>query len=1069
MAKTIKFNVKLSIDGKDQLVTATTDVKALKKGIDAAGGSTKGLRDQMMTLGGAVTVMKSVSSAVSNLKDTLGGLASAYQTSLQVNTQLTTVMKQRMDATDEDIKKVKEVVAAQKELGIIGGSVQLRGAQQIATFLQERESLEKLIPAMNNLIAQQKGFSATAEDAYGVANLMGKAMQGQTSALKRVGITFSEAEAQVMQFGTESEKAAMLAQIITNNVGDMNSALGKTSMGQIKQLEMQFASIKVKVGEVAQEILAFAAPAASIGTIAMSVITLGTALKGTAVAMGGAKVASIAYSVALGAVKNAKLTLIAVSNTLSASFKGVAVGATTAKVAIRGLMVATGVGVAIAAVTTAIGYFLDKCDEASSSTSVLTESQRKLQAEAQRHAKMQRTLGDASAELVGKFKSLQNGWNALKTEADKTKWIKANQSAFEELGFHVSDVNSAYNVFVANAPKVVAALTSIAEAQALQEMYKDSYKDYVKNWSMRDKSRQTGDYYEKSKAGERVDSNALLGNGVGGKYQGAGLKRGSDLDYHDPKNGKTGYYTLNQKGADKVNAYRQKQAASKRSELQASYTDPLKELGKGMAAAQAKAAAAQKFLGGVGSKSGLATSTGSGKGGHTSTDAKSEAPAPKGSLKELNDQATAIRTQIDLEIDPEKQKELVQQYNDIKKQIEAEEIACGLTTPKEAEVKSELDKLKDQLDAAQKEFDNAVTVEAKVEAACNVAKIQGEINTATNGQLTIPAEVESTYVEKGSIEDKRQSYQNAQSKASQVQSDFDAGLINKDEAEEQIAEINEELSKLGEDVKPIELQIEARGFKKTFSSIKDGFDSVQNVGRGIEDITDSIENSDNAWDTITGIMNGFFETAEGIKGIVELTKSFSEATGVSAAMKGTEAAATTADAIAKQGDTEVTKANTQASQANTMAKGSEAIANATNSGASMPFPMNIVAIALGVAAVVAAIATCFATGGVVGGGSTFGDKKFARVNSGEMILNKFQQANLFNLINSGLALQTPQVSMPKLQPVTLNTSALASSLYSPSDMMSNVNFKISGRDLVGSVANTTRLASKSGKKSNIKI
>ncbi len=1069
MAKTIKFNVKLSIDGKDQLVTATTDVKALKKGIDAAGGSTKGLRDQMMTLGGAVTVMKSVSSAVSGLKDTLGSLASAYQTSLQVNTQLTTVMKQRMDATDEDIKKVKEVVAAQKELGIIGGSVQIRGAQQIATFLKERESLEKLIPAMNNLIAQQKGFSATAEDAYGVANLMGKAMQGQTSALKRVGITFSEAEAQVMQFGTESERAAMLAQIITNNVGEMNSALGKTSMGQIKQLEMQFASIKVKVGEVAQEILTFAAPAASIGTIAMSVVTLGTALRGTAIALGGAKVASLAYSVTLGAVKNAKLTLIAVSNTLSASFKGVAVGATTAKVAIRGLMVATGVGVAIAAVTTAIGYFLDKCDEASSSADVLAESQKKLQAEAQRHAKIQRTLGEASSELVGKFKALQNGWNALKTEADKTKWIKANQSAFEELGFHVNDVNSAYNVFVANAPKVVAALTSIAEAQALQEMYKDSYKDYAKNWLMRDKSRQTGDYYEKSKAGERIDSNALLGSGVGGKYQGAGLKRGTDLTYHDPRNGKAGYYTLNQRGADKVNAYRQQQAANKRNDLQASYTGPLKELGNLMTKAQATATEAQKLLGSVGSKTGLSTSTGSGKGGSATNTDKTETPAPKGSLKELNDQASAIRAQIDVEIDPEKRKELVWQYQDVKKQIEAEEISCGLSTPKQADVKTELDKLKEQLDAAQKEFDNAVTVEAKVEAACNVAKIQGEINAATNGQLTIPAKVESTYVEKGSIEDKRQSYQNAQNQASKVQGDFDAGFIDKDEAEKQIAEINEELLKLGEGIKPIEIELDAKGFDRAFGVIKDGWGSIEGVGNGIKGVADAVENSENAWDAITGVVNGFLQTAEGIKGVVEFTKSFTQATNMAAAAKGAETVATTSDAVAKTVDTEVTKANTAASQANTTAKSGEAIANATSSGAAVPFPGNIVAIAVGVAAVIAALATAFATGGVVGGSSTSGDKKFVRVNSGEMILNKFQQANLFNLINSGLALQTPQVSAPKLQPVTLNAGALASSLYSPSDMVGNVNFKISGRDLVGSVANTTRLAAKSGKKSNIKI
>lgn len=40
----------------------------------------------------------------------------------------------------------------------------------------------------------------------------------------------------------------------------------------------------------------------------------------------------------------------------------------------------------------------------------------------------------------------------------------------------------------------------------------------------------------------------------------------------------------------------------------------------------------------------------------------------------------------------------------------------------------------------------------------------------------------------------------------------------------------------------------------------------------------------------------------------------------------------------------------------------------------------------------------FETGGVMGGTSYSGDKLFARINSGEMILNKKQQSNLSNML-----------------------------------------------------------------------
>jgi hypothetical protein len=80
----------------------------------------------------------------------------------------------------------------------------------------------------------------------------------------------------------------------------------------------------------------------------------------------------------------------------------------------------------------------------------------------------------------------------------------------------------------------------------------------------------------------------------------------------------------------------------------------------------------------------------------------------------------------------------------------------------------------------------------------------------------------------------------------------------------------------------------------------------------------------------------------------------------------------------------------------------KALSGAAASGAAMPFPANIIAIAAGIAAVVAAFSNIakFETGGIVGGTSYSGDKILARLNSGEMILNQSQQAGLYNQLNA---------------------------------------------------------------------
>lgn len=222
MAKDVKFNIKLTVDGKTQVVQAVTSTKELQSAVDNAKNSAAKFSSTLVRLNQSVIVLDNVSSSLSNLQNALKGLSAGAAAAEIANEKLATVMQQRMDASDEDVAAIKKVISAQKELGVIGGTAQVAGAQQVATFLKERSSLETLIPAMNDLLAQQKGLNATQEDAVSVANLMGKVMTGQTSALKRVGITFDEAQENILKYGTESEKAATLAQVITDNVGHMN-------------------------------------------------------------------------------------------------------------------------------------------------------------------------------------------------------------------------------------------------------------------------------------------------------------------------------------------------------------------------------------------------------------------------------------------------------------------------------------------------------------------------------------------------------------------------------------------------------------------------------------------------------------------------------------------------------------------------------------------------------------------------------------------------------------------------------------------------------------------------------
>lgn len=76
-----------------------------------------------------------------------------------------------------------------------------------------------------------------------------------------------------------------------------------------------------------------------------------------------------------------------------------------------------------------------------------------------------------------------------------------------------------------------------------------------------------------------------------------------------------------------------------------------------------------------------------------------------------------------------------------------------------------------------------------------------------------------------------------------------------------------------------------------------------------------------------------------------------------------------------------------------------ATAQGVASAFAAPFPTNLAAVATVMSTVASIFSSLpkFAEGGIVGGSSFFGDKLLARVNSGEMILNRDQQRTLYSL------------------------------------------------------------------------
>ena len=918
------------------------------------------------------------------------------------------------------VKPSSEASKMAQQMGIEFDAAAIKAAGGMRNFLTDLDKNVKAYASKSGMLEQEiygKLFGS-AESLRALGPLTGQLaakFNENVEAMKGSAGTIDDA------YGKVANSGAASFQMMKNAIGEFTDVIASATSGI-----MPFLKIGSQIGNNVVAILALNRAWITFGATQ-------TLVKGKILATNAAALVWNATAVRVNAIVKV----------ISATFRGAAVSATTLKLAIQGLLVSTGVGIAIVALTEIMSAFMSKSDEAKTSAEDAAESMKGM-GDAADEVKdaYNNALQSTFSDLMGKYDKLKAAWKSLSSEQKKVEWIKENQSAFNELRLKINDVSEAENIFNRKTDAVVEAFKQRAMAAAYAAKLTALYQKQI---ALLDKKQKvTKSIADDAKQGGR---HAKEGDIVPESWRSDRYgKVGRDGQWRFTKVGAERYNGTNVSGNTQINSVdkeiesvnrqigdTQKQLTTRLNTARSFITadtpttphakdtpkkttikdDKKDEPKTHVEELQAQLSAAQKEMGNA-----------------MTVDARVKANAKIADIQRQIDEATKGKVSIKAETEPtyivqgsaadKRQSRTNAQHNidrirqdfeigligkedaerqiaDINKQLEK----LGVK-PIEVHFKTYIEELQEQLHDAQREFDEATTIEAKVKADAKIDEIQAQIDEATKGKVSIEAEAEPSYIVKGSKADKRQSYANAQSKANSVQSDYEAGIINKEEALKAIDDINAELEKLN--LTPVKIDVETEDIDKAKEKMSGACDAIKAMGSSLSGLGDAIE-------------------------VPELN-----------------VAGTMAQAIATMVDGYAT-----------------ATAQAGKLG-----PWAWVAFAAtGLATLTAMIASvkqagAFATGGIVGGTSSSGDKKFARVNSGEMILNKFQQTRLFNMVNGNF--QPPTFTAGEMQPVTMNN---ISNNIEPSATVVNVHLDANARKMLKVLSNTKKVTDKSGRVYNV--
>ena len=333
---------------------------------------------------------------------------------------------------------------------------------------------------------------------------------------------------------------------------------------------------------------------------------------------------------------------------------------------------------------------------------------------------------------------------------------------------------------------------------------------------------------------------------------------------------------------------------------------------------------------------------------NTTTTTKNDTPQPvSGSLGDMEKQLQNLQTDLKNGFIPKaSEQQTIDSITKLKEKIEKEKIRLGFEAPKQSDAEKAAEKYKESLKNLQEKQSEIKTTPSQ--SSYEYAIGSNDYDTKTLDGIKNQMNFNDSLIKQ--LEDIKKAYEELGATGEESYTDILT----------QLSKVNSEQANLGENAKNIKEQNEK--FETQKNTLEGLADMSGQVGGAFSALGDVFQKCGN--DAVAGTMQIMASTAQAT---AEIIPQILKLIGV------------------KQG---------------------EAIASGTASASALPFPANIGAIASIVATImstfaqIGSIVGAFADGGIVGG-SLHGDKVLARLNGGEMVLNKTQQSKLFHAIESG--------------------------------------------------------------------
>ena len=565
MAKEIKFNVKLVVDGKEQLVTATSTAEELRRVLDSAKTSSQKLNAALVNFNQAVMAANNVTNAISQISGALNGVTEESRSfSAAMNAANTMAGKSgedfaRLKGQVAELSKSIPVVRDELANGLyqvisngvpednwiaflqksakasVGGiadlgetvkvtstiiknyglswdkagdvqdKIQLTAKNGVTSFEQLAQALPKVtsnaatlgvsIDELMATFATLTGVSGnTAEVSTQLAAIFTALVKPSSEASKmaqQMGIEFDAAAIKaaggMRNFLTDldknvkayASKSGMLEQEIygklfgsaeslralgpltgqlaakfnenveamkgsAGTIDDAFSIMSSSGAASLQILKNKFAEVGDAIASTMGGIMPVLNITAQIGNTVIAVSAMVSGLKNLAKIQAIVKVRTMAMNAASLVWNATSVRMNALVQVMSASFRGAAVSATTLKLAMQGLLISTGVGVAIVALTEAISYLMSSSDKAADSTKELSEAELEAQSARQQEAQQIKAVYSELDVNISKLKNFKGS-----KEEEKRIVGEMNRTYGETMGYY-STVSQWYTALIGN-------------------------------------------------------------------------------------------------------------------------------------------------------------------------------------------------------------------------------------------------------------------------------------------------------------------------------------------------------------------------------------------------------------------------------------------------------------------------------------------------------------------------------------------------------------------------------------------------------------------------------------------